>query len=144
MVSQPHFEGSVRPPLTLPKMGLRSLLGLLKIQNSIARVKTPCIEVFFIPLERSWSLDVQNGLAWAIWTSAAQVMVERRAGSQTGSLTPDHKKLGINPIPTCVGGVKHTIGKLSRKATSLLQTSSQSEVAMKSYERPKSWESKLG
>jgi hypothetical protein len=24
-------------------------------------------------LERSWSVDVQNGLAWAIWTSVAQV-----------------------------------------------------------------------
>jgi hypothetical protein len=46
--------------------------------------------VFFIPLERSWSLDVQNALAWTIWTSAAQVMVERRVGSQTGSLIPDH------------------------------------------------------
>ncbi len=31
-----------------------------------------------------------TGLALAIWTSAAQVMGKRRAGSQTGSLTPDH------------------------------------------------------
>jgi hypothetical protein len=58
-MSQPHFEGSVRSPLTLPKMGLGSppvlgsLLGLSKIQNTITRVKTPRIEVFFIPLERS-------------------------------------------------------------------------------------------
>jgi hypothetical protein len=43
--------------------------------------------MFFIPLERSWSVDVQNGLAWAIWTYAAQVMGKRRTGSQTGSLT---------------------------------------------------------
>jgi hypothetical protein len=85
-----HFEGSVRSPLTLPKMGLGSPPGLLKTQSAIVGVKTPRIEAFFIPLERSWSLDVQNGLAWAIWTSAAQVMVERRARSQTGSLTPDH------------------------------------------------------
>jgi hypothetical protein len=90
LMSQPHFEGSVRSPLTLPKMGLESPSGLPKIQSSIARVKTPHIEVFFIPLERFWSVDVQNGLAWAIWTSPAQVMVERKAGSQTGSLTPDH------------------------------------------------------
>jgi hypothetical protein len=46
--------------------------------------------VFLIPLERSWTVDVQNGLAWAIWTSAAQVMGKRKAGSQTASLTPDH------------------------------------------------------
>jgi hypothetical protein len=50
---QPHFEGSVRSPLTFPKMGLGSPLGLPKTQSSIAKVKTPCIEVFFIPLERS-------------------------------------------------------------------------------------------
>jgi len=87
---QPHFEGNVRSPLTLSKMRLGSPLGVLKTQNMIAGVKTPCIEVFFIPLENSWSVDVQNGLAWAIWTYAAQVMVERRAGSQIGNLTPNH------------------------------------------------------
>jgi len=53
IVSQPHFEGVVRSPLTLPKMGLESPPGLPKIQNVIAGVKTPCIEAFFIPLERS-------------------------------------------------------------------------------------------
>ncbi len=44
---------SVRMTLTLPKWGLESPSGLLKIQNSIARVKTPRLEVFFISLERS-------------------------------------------------------------------------------------------
>jgi hypothetical protein len=41
-------------------------------------------------LEISWSLDIEDGLALAIWTYVAQVMGKRRAGSQTGSLTPDH------------------------------------------------------
>jgi hypothetical protein len=81
---------SVRMTLTFPKWGLGSPPRLLKTQNSISGVKTPCLEMFFIPLERSWSLDVENGLAWAIRTSAAQVMCERRAGSQIASLTPDH------------------------------------------------------
>jgi hypothetical protein len=36
--------------------------------------------VFFIFLERSWSVNVQNGLAWSIWTYVTQVLVERRAG----------------------------------------------------------------
>jgi len=80
-MSQPHFEGVLRSPLTLLKMGLGSPLGLPKTQSVIAGVKTPRIEAFFIPLERSWSVNVQNGLAWAIWTSVAQGMVERRAGS---------------------------------------------------------------
>ncbi len=76
--------------LTLPKMGLESPLRLPKIQNSITWVKTPCIEVFLIPLERSWSVDVQKGLAWAIWTYVAQVIGERSARSQIANLTPDH------------------------------------------------------
>jgi len=90
MMSQPHFGLSVRMKLTLPKVGTWSPLGLPKIQSLIAGVKTPRIGVFFIPLKRSWIVDVQNGLPWAIWTSAAQVMVKRRVGSQTDSLTPDH------------------------------------------------------
>ncbi len=43
----------MRSPLTLPEMGLGSPLGLPKTQNAIAGVKTPHIEVFFIPLEIS-------------------------------------------------------------------------------------------
>ncbi len=85
LLSQPHFEGVVRSPLTLPKMGLGSPPGLLKIHSAIAGVKTPHIEAFFISLERSWSVDVQNGLAWAIWTYAAQVMVERRVRNRPDS-----------------------------------------------------------
>jgi len=143
-MSQPHFEASVRMRLTLPKVGTWSPLGLPQLQSSIAEVKIPCLKVFFILLERSWSVNVENGLAWAIRTSAAQVMVERRARSQIGNLTPDHKKPGIDPILVCAGEVRHTIGKLWKRATSLLQTSSQSEVWAGSYELPKSWESKLG
>jgi len=47
-------------------------------------------------------------------------MGERRAGSQIGNLTPDHKKLGIDPIPVCADELKHTVGNLLRRATSLL------------------------
>jgi hypothetical protein len=80
-LSQPHFGQSVRMRLTLPKVGTWSPLGLPQLQSSTAEGKTPRLEVFFIPLERSWSVDVQNGLAWAIWTFAAQVMGKRRARS---------------------------------------------------------------
>jgi hypothetical protein len=81
---QPHFEASVRMKFTLPKVGTWSPLGLPKTQSLIVGVKTPCIEVFFIPLERTWTLDIQNGFAWAIWTSSAHVMGKRKARSQTG------------------------------------------------------------
>jgi hypothetical protein len=84
LLSQPHFGLSVRMKLTLPKVRTWSPPRLPKTQSSSSEVKTPYIGVFFIPLESSWSVDVQSGLAWSIWTSAAQVMVERRAGSQIG------------------------------------------------------------
>jgi hypothetical protein len=90
LLSQPHFGLSVRMKFTLPKVGTWSPPGLPKTQSPSSGVKTPRIGVLFIPLERSWILNAQNGLAWAIWTFAAQVMGKRRAGSQTGSLTPDH------------------------------------------------------
>jgi hypothetical protein len=44
----------------------------------------------------------------------------------------------------CVDGVRHIARKLSRRATSFLYTSSQSEVYKKSYELTKSRESKPG
>jgi hypothetical protein len=52
-MSQPHFEGSVRSSFTLPKMGVWSPPGLPKTQKTIAWVKTPRIDVFFIPSKRS-------------------------------------------------------------------------------------------
>jgi hypothetical protein len=88
--SQPHFGLSVRMKFTLSKVGTWSPKGLPRIQSSSSKVKTPWIEVFFIPLERSWNVDVRNALVWVIWTSEAQVMGKRKAGSQTGSLTSDH------------------------------------------------------
>ncbi len=49
--------------LTLSKWGLGSPLGLPKLQSSIARVKTPRLEVFLILLESYRSVDVKNDLA---------------------------------------------------------------------------------
>ncbi len=85
-MSQPHFGLSVRMKLTLPKVGTWSPPGLPKTQSLIAGVKTPRIWVFLMSLERSWSVDVQNGLACVIWTSATQVMGKRRAENR---LDPD-------------------------------------------------------
>jgi hypothetical protein len=78
-VLQPYFWKSGRMTFTLSKL-----------QSSITGVKTPRIEVFFISLESYRSVDAENGLAWAIWTFAAQVMTKRKVESQIGSLTPDH------------------------------------------------------
>jgi hypothetical protein len=47
---------------TLPKWGLGSPLGLLKLQSSISGVKTPRTEAFLTSLEIYQSVDVENGL----------------------------------------------------------------------------------
>jgi hypothetical protein len=62
-LSQPYFEKDVRMKLTFPKWELGSPPGLLKLQNSIAGSKTPCIGALFISLESYRSVDVKNGLA---------------------------------------------------------------------------------
>jgi hypothetical protein len=48
-----NLQKTIDVALTLPKMGVWSPPRLPKTQKTIARVKTPRIEVFFIPLERS-------------------------------------------------------------------------------------------
>jgi hypothetical protein len=63
LLSQPHFEKSVKMTLTLPKWGLGNSLGLSKFQSSIAGVKTPRLEEFFISLQSYQNVDVENGFA---------------------------------------------------------------------------------
>jgi hypothetical protein len=144
IMSQPYFEKSVRMRLTLPKWELGSPLGLPKFQSSIARDKPFCIWTFFISLESYQNVDVENGLAWAIWTYATQVMAKRKVRNQTNNLIPDHQKSKIDSTSMCAGGVRHAVEKLSMRATSLLETSSQSEVWAKSYDPAKWRKSKLG
>jgi hypothetical protein len=47
-------------------------------------------------------------------------MAKRKVGSQTGNLTPDQKKSGIDLIYLAAENVPHTVGKLSTRATTLL------------------------
>jgi len=70
-------------------------------------------------------------------------MAKRRAKSQIANLTPDQKKSGIDPIYLAANNVPHTIGKLSMRDTTLLQTALRSEVCSQSYGASKSWESQL-
>jgi len=48
-------------------------------------------------------------------------MAKRRARSQIANLTPNQKKSGIDPIYLAADDVRYTVGKLSTKATTLLQ-----------------------
>jgi hypothetical protein len=63
--------------------------------------------------------------------------------SQIVNLTPDQKKSGIDPIYLAAGDVPHIIGKLSTRATTLLQTALRFEVCSQSYAASKSRESWL-
>jgi hypothetical protein len=78
-----------------------------------------------------------------IWTSETQVMAKRKAGSQIASLTPNQKKSGIDLIYLVTYDVQHTVGKLSKKVTTLLRTSSQLKVSTQSYRPPKLWKSQF-
>jgi len=78
-----------------------------------------------------------------IWTFETQVIAKRRAWSQIVNLTPNHKKSKIDLIYLAAWGMRHTIGKLSMKATTLLETASPSKVYLQSYGVPKLKESHL-
>jgi hypothetical protein len=70
-------------------------------------------------------------------------MAKRRVGSQIVSLIFDHKKLRIDPIYLCADDMRHTIGKLSTRATTLLQNAPQSKVCSQTYGVSKLRESPL-
>jgi hypothetical protein len=84
-LSQPHFGQVWGWSPTLGKVGSWSPPGLPNVQSSTAKGKKPRIGVFLVSLERPWNVDIENALALAIRTSAAQVMGKRRAESQTGT-----------------------------------------------------------
>jgi len=85
--------------LTLPKWGLGSPPGLPKLQSSIAEVKTLCLEAFFMSLKSYWNVDVENGLAWAIWTFAVQVMAKKKGRESNWQFDSRPLKVGNRPNP---------------------------------------------
>jgi hypothetical protein len=60
-------------------------------------------------------------------------MAKIKVRSQIGNLSSDHYKSRIDPICLHAGGVRHTIGKLLTRATTLLEISFQSEVYAQNY-----------
>jgi hypothetical protein len=96
---QPYL-GGVRGWLLHSQNGDKgSPLRLLKLQSSIVGVKTLCIEAFFITLENYRSVDVENGLAWAIWTFEAQVMTKRKGRESNWQFDSRPLKVGNRPDP---------------------------------------------
>jgi hypothetical protein len=90
LLSQPYFGQVWGWSPTLGKSEDLESSGTPECLGFDSKAQNNRIEVFLVSLERSWSVNIENGLALAIWTSVAQVVGKRRAGSQTGNLTPDH------------------------------------------------------
>jgi hypothetical protein len=65
---------------------------------------------------------------------------KKKAGSQTDNLILDHKMSEIDLTSMRVGGVRHTVEKISTRATTLLETLSRLEVWARSYSPAKLWE----
>jgi hypothetical protein len=90
IMSQPHFGQVWGWNPTLGKVGELESFGTPECSELDSKGQNTSHWGVLSSLERSWNIDIENALAFSIWTSVAQVMGKRRAGSQTGSLTPDH------------------------------------------------------
>jgi hypothetical protein len=73
-----------------PEMGTWESSRTAETSEFDYKGQTSRIGVLFISLENYQRVDVENGLIWAIWTYAAQVMAKRKVGSQIGNLAPNH------------------------------------------------------
>jgi len=89
LVATPFLE-ECEDDIHTPEMGTRESFETPETSEFNYRGQNTRLEAFFMSLENYWSVHVENGLAWTIWTSTAQVMTKRRAGSQTDNLTFDH------------------------------------------------------
>jgi hypothetical protein len=92
-LSQPHFGLSVRMRLTLSKVAKWSPPRLPKTQSSIADFKSPRIWMFLVSLKFFWSVDVQNGLAWAIWNIHPTLWAKEVPGVKFAVWLPTTKSL---------------------------------------------------
>ncbi len=137
LLSQPHFWKSVKMTFTFPKMGTwessetpESLELDYRGQNTLPWGDIHIIGELLKCRYRKWPcmnhLDICN---------------TKKGWESNWQFDSWPLKVGNRPDPG-VCRSQHIIGKLSRRVTSLLQTSSQSEVWTKNYDLTKSWKSK--
>jgi len=79
--------------------------GLPKLQRPIWRVKTQWLVAFFISLESSWNVNVENGLALLIWTSETLVMAKRRGWESNCQF--DSRPEKVKNRPDLLGFIQH-------------------------------------
>jgi hypothetical protein len=90
LVSQPYFGPSVGVKPNTPKVGNLESSGTPECLGFDSKARNTSHWGVLGVIGKVLKCRCPNGLALVIWTSVAQVMGKRRAGSQTGSLTPDH------------------------------------------------------
>jgi hypothetical protein len=81
---------------------------------------------------------------WSFGHLQPKLWAKEGPGVKLAIWFPTTKKSGIDLFPTFADEVWWGVGKLSSRATTLVETSLQSEVGARSCECPKSWESNLG
>jgi hypothetical protein len=81
-------------------MGTWDSLGTPKSSEFDCKGQKPCIGALFISLKSYRSVDVENGLAWAIWTYAALVVVKRKGRESNWQF--DSRRLLESTRPRCV------------------------------------------
>jgi len=141
-MSQPHFEASVRMRLTLPKVGNLESSGTPAISELNCRGQNTSPWDVFYTVGKALKCRCRKWPRMSHLDICSTSYGQKKGQESNCQFDSRPQKVGNRPDPTvCTGGVRHTVGKLLRRATSLLQTSSQSEVWVGSYELPKSRES---
>jgi hypothetical protein len=135
-LSQPHFEG-VWGWHSHSRNG-----DLAKIQSLIAGVKTPHLEVIYV-IGKVLKCRCQKWPHMSHSDICSTSYGWKKGWESNWQFDSQPLKAGNLPDPG-VFRSNATVGKLSRRATSLIQTSSRSKVWARNYELPKSRESKPG
>jgi len=143
-LSQSHFGLSVRMKLTLPKVGTWSPLGLPKTQSLIAGVKTPCIGGFLYSVRKVLKCRCPKWLRMSHLDICSPSYGQKKGRESNWQFDSRPLKVRNRPLLTFAEGVRYGIRKLSRRATTLVETSLPSKVRAMRYEFPKSRESNPG
>ncbi len=79
-MSHPYFGQVWGWSPTLGKVGSWSPSGLLNVQSSTARGKTPRIGMFLVLLKRSWKVDIKIASHWQFEHLQPKLWVKERLG----------------------------------------------------------------
>jgi hypothetical protein len=138
---QPHFGLSVRVKPTFPKVGSWNLPGLLKTQSSIVGVKTSCIGVFLMLLEKVLKCRCPKWPRMSHLDICSPSYGQKKGRESNWQFDSWPLKVGNWHLPDVQWQNATCCWKLSRRATTLVQTLFQSDFVVGRYELPNSRDS---